>query len=409
MEGTSFTTPTILREPQDPLRLQRISFEGGTNGFHEKWLQESLFKHPEVLPCSEIDPAFRVLVPVCRELNTPAGPLDVLYVTPWGDIAVVETKLWRNAEARRVVVAQVMDYAKEMVKWSYDELEAKVRQANPEISSLYDFVGRCSDALDYSSFHDRIERVLKSGQFLLLIVGDGIREGVTALADFLDRFGTMQFSFGLIEAAVYDVPGIGRLLYPTILAKTVIVKRSVITIKVDGAPVAATAELSDSAECEAPTGEVDERARRLAEFYKSYWTDFLKSVRLSDLSQPKAKPSSSTNIFFPMPPSGAAAWVSAYFAQSKKQVGVYLTFARDFAVVAWPELLAQRTDIDREMGHSPTWEDQGNGKYYISERLAYDSLDDPATLARISEFFETRINAYVTAFRPRLARIAEKM
>jgi hypothetical protein len=35
---------------------------------NEKWLQKTLYEHPELLPLEEIDPAAREFVPICREL-----------------------------------------------------------------------------------------------------------------------------------------------------------------------------------------------------------------------------------------------------------------------------------------------------------------------------------------------------
>ena len=46
-----------------------------------------------------------------RELSTSAGPIDICVVTDSGDITVVECKLARNSERRRMVVGQVIDYA----------------------------------------------------------------------------------------------------------------------------------------------------------------------------------------------------------------------------------------------------------------------------------------------------------
>ena len=48
----------------------------------------------------------------------------------------------------------------------------------------------------------------------------------------------------------------------------------------------------------------------------------------------------------------------------------------------------------------------------VGERIVnfkYDSLQDPATLDQITAFFLTRIDAFVTAFRPRLQRIIESL
>ena len=54
-----------------------------------------------------LNPDISDSLPVVRELPTPAGPLDILYINPKGFLSLVETKLWRNPEARRSVVAQI--------------------------------------------------------------------------------------------------------------------------------------------------------------------------------------------------------------------------------------------------------------------------------------------------------------
>jgi hypothetical protein len=123
-------------------------------------------------------------VPICRELNTPAGPIDNFLVTPSGLPVLVECKLWRNPEARREVVSQILDYAKELSRWSSPDIQREVsnrlkRNGNP----LLDIVRAVDPSVDEQRFHDALTANLR--RFLLLIVGDGIREGVEAIAEYL--------------------------------------------------------------------------------------------------------------------------------------------------------------------------------------------------------------------------------
>ena len=80
------------------------------------------------------------------KMNTSAGAIDVLYVTPNGRLVLLVAKLWRNPESRRKVIGQILDYAKELSKWKYETLDAAVRAArraesrDPKASSLYDIV-----------------------------------------------------------------------------------------------------------------------------------------------------------------------------------------------------------------------------------------------------------------------------
>ena len=111
MRKSAYGTPLVIKDGGDPIVLDKIEISDGS--YNEKFIQELVFDHPSCLPVSEIDRAYEDLVPICMELNTPAGPLDALYVTPTGRIVILEAKLWRNPEARRKVVAQILDYAKE--------------------------------------------------------------------------------------------------------------------------------------------------------------------------------------------------------------------------------------------------------------------------------------------------------
>ena len=82
--------------------------------YSEKEIQDVVFEYPETIPISDIDESFNPLIPVCKELWTSTGPLDILMISPLGEIAIIETKLWSNPEARRKVIAQILDYAKEI-------------------------------------------------------------------------------------------------------------------------------------------------------------------------------------------------------------------------------------------------------------------------------------------------------
>ena len=74
----------------------------------ETYIQALVHKHPACLPIAEIDAMFSGPVPICTELNTPAGAIDNFMVTPSGLPVRVECKLWRNPEARREVVSQIL-------------------------------------------------------------------------------------------------------------------------------------------------------------------------------------------------------------------------------------------------------------------------------------------------------------
>ena len=230
---SAYTRPFIIGAPGTPgasTLLERIPLDSAAGGVQsERWLQEPLFRHPESLPVKEIDPHIGPLMPVCMEIETGAGQADILYLTPSGQVVLVETKLWRNPEARREVVGQILDYAKQLTSWSFDVLEKKAataaRAQDPYLLSC--LRSRFPDA-DEVAFVDGVRRSLSTGDFLLIIAGDGIRYGAESLVAFLERFGHLRFGLALVEVAAYKLPDGSTLLQPRVVAKTELLQRTLL-------------------------------------------------------------------------------------------------------------------------------------------------------------------------------------
>lgn len=199
-------------------------------------MQSLLFETPEILPVGEFDQAFAPATPLCRELPTAAGPIDLVYVSEQGRLSIVECKLWRNPEARREVVSQILDYAKEISAWSYEELnDAVCRAVGRPVSdnALFDLVRAQHDTLVEADFVDDVTRNLKQGRFLLMVVGDGIREGVERIAGYLQQSAGIRFTFGLVELAIFDMPeviGGGVIVEPRVLVRTREIERAVVEL-----------------------------------------------------------------------------------------------------------------------------------------------------------------------------------
>ena len=89
MNGDCFL---IEREGEPVVCAERLAF-GETGGRNEAWLRDTLFDHPELLPVRDVDPSFGPLIPLCKELRTEAGPLDIAYINQHGRLTLVECKL----------------------------------------------------------------------------------------------------------------------------------------------------------------------------------------------------------------------------------------------------------------------------------------------------------------------------
>ena len=234
MESNNQYATPVLVDPcgfdAQPVKL--LPFEAVANGgYDERWLQDLLYAHPTLIPIEEVEPVFDGAVAVCRELPTPVGPLDLVFVNDQGLLTLVECKLWRNPEARRKVVGQILDYAQEISRWTYDDLNAAICRAEAKTgTSLWEIArAKCTGLKDEATFIDRVSRHLRNGSFLLLIVGDGIRENTENIAAFLQKHAGLSFAFGLVEERLFQMPGSQQILVqPRILAKTVEIGRFIV-------------------------------------------------------------------------------------------------------------------------------------------------------------------------------------
>ena len=226
----------VSREGWAVASLKRIAFED--RRVQEGWLQELLRRHPELLPVDELEPVFAPLLPIGREVPTRVGAIDHLFISPQGYLTVVETKLWRNPEARREVVGQILDYATELSAWSFEQLDAVARAYTRKYEGsergVLDVIRTVEplDSTEEPRLVDRISRNLHDGKFLLLLVGDGIREEVESLTRFLSRTPQLHFTLGLVELRVYEVPERGEwLVLPMVVARTREVVRAVVRVE----------------------------------------------------------------------------------------------------------------------------------------------------------------------------------
>lgn len=230
----------------------------------EEWLQNLIFDHPEILPVDEFDETFSPLIPIGREVGTRSGSIDNLYISPLGRLTIVETKLWKNPEKHRTVVAQIIDYAKEVSKWNYKQLsEAVLKASRTRISnerrSLDQIASPFLDTfgMSLSDFQERTITNLRSGEFLLLIIGDRISANVALLTESIQGVPGLDFRLGLIELHLFPLEKDADwpiLVVPDIVGRTVEVTRGVIKIQYVQEKPSVTAEISEEEIPGAPKG-----------------------------------------------------------------------------------------------------------------------------------------------------------
>jgi hypothetical protein len=385
------------------LPLKPVAQEGGGDAVSEAYIQALVHEHPACLPIAEIDPMFSGPVPICTELSTPAGPIDNFMITPSGLPVLVECKLWRNPEARREVVSQILDYPKELSRWSSSDVQREVsnrlkRAGNP----LLDEVRKVNAEVDEQQFNDALTANLRRGRFLLLIVGDGIREGVEAIAEYLQLHAGLHFSLGLIELPIYDMPNGDRLVAPRVLARTALITRNVVAVP-DGYALE---------EVEEPTSvaKIDPERTELAERSKRFWTEFIRDyLKLDDPEQPKPKPARLGYISLSLP--APTSWFTVYRVLRSGEVGIFLSCWRDTAgayamqtiVNEWKAGGAVRDELGKTVR---PYKVAGGSLDSIIDSLQVGSLEQPKARKKAFSWLADRANTFVRVLRPRMRSAA---
>lgn len=232
----SRSTPVSISGAGVAAPLERISLDKGA--YNEAWLQALIHHHPLLLPVSDIEPGFGELIAVAQEIACNHGIIDNLYLTPSGEIVLVETKLWRNVQARREVVAQALDYVSALMRMPYELFEAAILKARGDKGgSLYALVADHPDALNEAGFIDAVARNLVRGRMLVIALGDGIRQEAHALAELLQSHAGAHFTFALVEIGTFRNTATGEIVaIADTLAQTVMVERGIVRIE-HGVPV----------------------------------------------------------------------------------------------------------------------------------------------------------------------------
>lgn len=396
------TVPLLLisgsgkAEPLTPLAQQSAG-----DVVSEAEIQALIHHFPECLPIAEIDPVFSGPVPICTELKTLAGAINNFMVTPSGLPVLVKCKLWSSPEVRHEVVGQIVDYAKELSRWSSSDLQREVsrrlkRNGNP----LLEMVRKADPAVDEIQFNDALTANLRRGRFLLLIVGDGIREGVEAIAEYLHAHAGLHFSLGLVELPIYAIPNGDRLVAPRVLARTSVIIRNIVALP-DGYTL-------EEAEDPASDAEIAPERSGLAEQSKRFWTEFLENyLKLDDPEQQKPRPARLGWIGFSLP--ARTSWLTVYRAFRPDRVGVFLSSRRNtsgaYAMQAIVDEWKAGGAVKEELGGT-VMVDKVAERETILDMLIVGSLDQSDVRKKAFFWLAERVNTFVNVMRPRVRSAA---
>ena len=396
----------ILHSSDGPQLIRRVP-QGDARREHT--LRDLIYEHPEALPVHEFDPGYGRVFAVARELNIPGvGYVDVLLADERGRLIVVECKLWRNPQARREVVGQILDYARELSRFGYEDLQRQIAIATKGRGNVfYDMARAAGGELDEAAFVDRVSRDLAGGRFLLLVVGDGIVEGTRRIGEYLQGQPGLAFDFGLVEVAEYrwsDSDGTARtIIQPKILARTAVIERAVIRNE-------AAVIIEDLREEAAASPEREATGRKLDPAMQRQWRGFAEKftaeARFDDPSQPPPRIGGLGWMRMQLP---GGHWITLWRRIGNADAGATAILAGSDGHAAFEALAEERGIIDEEFADAglpaPDWERKDRNSSISLSWPAPQPWDEAAEEVQRARLLAAA-NQLANSLRPRLERIA---
>ena len=371
----------------------------------ESSVRDWIFGNPGCIPMNSIRPGAGDLVAVCREfpLRTSGSSVraDMFGVTKLGHPVLVECKLWRNPQARREVIAQILEYAALLRRLSYSDLTATLKGQTDFADSLanrhglsskspnplYDLVAKVSSgASEETGFTDTVASCLERGEIELIVAGDGIREDTAAIAEHLRDHGAR---LTLLELQVWKDSSNRLLLVPHIPFRTE-VQRQRVLVDETGRPLSVEEPHDDRTTPTSEAGNETRAANRI------FWDRFIEKAKFDHADQGKPRHGGQNNARMSLPPSGL--WLTAWRSKEGK-MGVFLGQREQYDL---QELLEDAGEIRKETGlnHLQIRPDKKPGKIKLEIETSAPAKDDKQL-----EWLVDVANRLVNAIRPRLAHL----
>jgi Predicted nuclease of the RecB family len=186
----------VSRNHKNATKLEEQSF-----GL-EDHLQAYIADVPESVPIYEIEEDARLFI-AAREFSTNSGPIDALGFDQYGNIYVIETKLYKNA-GKRMVVAQALDYGASLWRHKVD-FDEFISQLNSHTEKIFDisFKDKFEDffQIDSLSAFENMQKNLSSGVIKFVVLMDKLHDRLKDLIVYVNQ--NSKFDLYAVELEFY--------------------------------------------------------------------------------------------------------------------------------------------------------------------------------------------------------------
>ncbi|MFZ4439217.1 MAG: hypothetical protein ACOYOS_12365 [Syntrophales bacterium] len=200
-------------------------FEFVSEGGHDFSPQRILAANPNIIfDLPELELVNTDVFISLPEYSTSRGSIDLLVIGSNAEIIIVETKLLRNPESTRQVVAQIIDYIKAFSEETLDDLTRKINGKLPREAK------RLINDLNFATL---LKDNIRTGNFKVIVVGDYIHPNVLGMIESIHSAPHLSFTIYLIDLHTCRLGPDEIIIKPGIVASTVEIERSVIRIVIE--------------------------------------------------------------------------------------------------------------------------------------------------------------------------------
>ena len=247
-------------------------------------------------------------------------------------------------------------------------------------------------------------RHLQRGEFLLLIVGDGIREDVEDIVGFVQRHSGLHFNLALVEAALYRDGTSHIIVQPRVLARTEIVHRGVVD---DG-----SSHVLPSTDDDDSDDTLSDQQRENLRFWKAVLDDF----SFSDVDVEVPVSSKESIIWVTVRGSGFGGYglsFAGYVFRSRPHIGCYLSCRKGIedAIRIYTEIEASLEELRRELGDDlESWTNPAGRPrigFRRETRFPLPNDTDSEEFRAAVAWMRERLDLLVSSVHPRLRRMID--
>lgn len=185
----------ISKNGRDAKRIDSMKIE------KEDYLQRYIVNNPDVIPLYEIEEDLE-LKTLVREFPVGSGYIDILGMDQLGNMYIIETKLYKNQDKRKVI-AQILDYGASL--WygynTFDEFSEEIeKRINDSLEKRLREDYNLNDG-EISELTDNLKNNFENGMFNFVVLMDRLPQDLKDLISYINK--NSKFSIYAVELEYY--------------------------------------------------------------------------------------------------------------------------------------------------------------------------------------------------------------